>query len=66
MPARGGELVTDCKNGRFYTFKKVQLIAKIQDAEQDVLSLFKILEPTDTDLEIAKRHHREKKDINFF
>ncbi len=66
MPTRGGELVTDCKNGRVYVFKKVQLIAKIQDAEQDILSLFKILEPTDTDLEIAKRHHREKKDINFF
>ncbi|WP_104628837.1 replication initiation protein, partial [Helicobacter bizzozeronii] len=66
MPAKGGELVADCKNGRFYVFKKVQLIAKIQDAEQDVLSLFKILEPTDTDLEVAKRHHREKKDINFF
>ncbi len=66
MPARGGELVADCKNGRFYVFKKVQLIAKIRDAEQDILSLFKILEPTDTDLEVAKRHHREKKDINFF
>ncbi|GMB92709.1 hypothetical protein NHP200010_04200 [Helicobacter bizzozeronii] len=66
MPAKGGELVADCKNGRFYVFKKVQLIAKIQDAEQDVLSLFKILEPTDTDLEIAKHYHREKKEINFF
>ncbi|MFC3848536.1 replication initiation protein [Helicobacter baculiformis] len=66
MPAKGGELVADCKNGRLYIFEKVQLIAKIKDAEQDVLALFKILNPTDTDLEIAKRHHRVKKEINFF
>lgn len=66
MPTQGGKLVADCKNGRLYTFEKVQLIAKIRDAEQNVLSLFKILEPTTTDLEIAKRHHRDKKEIEFF
>ncbi|WP_285692354.1 hypothetical protein [Helicobacter ailurogastricus] len=66
VPTNGGELVADCKNGRLYTFEKVQLIAKIKDAEQDVLSLFKILEPTDTDLKIAKCHHRDKKEIDFF
>ncbi|WP_162982246.1 hypothetical protein [Helicobacter labacensis] len=66
IPTNGGELVADCKNGRLYTFEKVQLIAKIKDAEQDVLSLFKILEPTDTDLVIAKRHHRDKKEMELF
>ncbi len=37
MPTQGGKLVADRKNGRLYTFEKVQFIAKIKDTEQDVL-----------------------------
>ncbi|WP_286349543.1 replication initiation protein [Helicobacter felistomachi] len=72
IPEYGGKLVVNCQNGHIYTFNKVQLVAKVKDTEhtkatqENLKCVLKILEPTDTDLKIAKNYFQNKQDINFF
>ncbi|GLH58676.1 hypothetical protein [Helicobacter ailurogastricus] len=72
IPEYGGKLVVNCQNGHIYTFNKVQLVAKVKDTEhtkatqENLKCVFKILEPTDTDLEIVKNYFQNKQDIEFF